>query len=222
MGNGDYGITRRLEGRTVRERDRAEKLVRDRRFAAALATRWRTLRRRAGATSCTPPSPASGPCTAPRGATAAAGRCWTGGWPNPAHARQPRAERQLRRGRADAGRPTRPGAPRAGSGRACGRPPRRSGSRSGGRRGRSRSSTVWSVAISRKPRSSSAASSSEPVWRGVSVPGFAAAASTPSSVPWARRRSRAVFSPMPFAPGRPSDGSPRRAMKSGTCSGSIP
>jgi hypothetical protein len=44
MGNGDYGITRRLEGWTVRERDWAEKLVRDPRFAAALATRWRTLR----------------------------------------------------------------------------------------------------------------------------------------------------------------------------------
>ena len=28
--------------------------------------------------------------------------------------------------------------------------------------------------------------------------------------------------PMPFAPGRPSDGSPRRAMKSGTFSGSMP
>ena len=34
--------------------------------------------------------------------------------------------------------------------------------------------------------------------------------------------SRAVFSPMPLAPGSPSDGSPRRAMKSGTCSGRTP
>ncbi len=55
-----------------------------------------------------------------------------------------------------------------------------------------------------------------------SVDGFAAAAMRSSSVVWSRSRSRAVFSPMPFAPGMPSDGSPRRAMKSGTCSGAIP
>ena len=35
-------------------------------------------------------------------------------------------------------------------------------------------------------------------------------------------RSRALFSPMPFAPGNPSEGSLRSAMKSGTWSGRIP
>ena len=69
---------------------------------------------------------------------------------------------------------------------------------------------------------SSAPSSSDPVWRGVSMPGSAAASNTPSSVLSATRRSRAVFSPMPFTPGGPWDGSPRSAMKSGTCSGSMP
>jgi hypothetical protein len=44
MGNGDYGITRRLDGWTVRERDWAERLLRDPAFAAALAARWRALR----------------------------------------------------------------------------------------------------------------------------------------------------------------------------------
>jgi hypothetical protein len=43
MGNGD-GITRRLAGWTVRERDWAERLLGDRRFAATLAARWRALR----------------------------------------------------------------------------------------------------------------------------------------------------------------------------------
>ena len=38
-------------------------------------------------------------------------------------------------------------------------------------------------------------------------------------VPWRRSRSAAVFSPIPFAPGSPSDGSPRSAMKSGTIAG---
>jgi hypothetical protein len=44
MGNGDYGITRRLEGWTVRERDWAERLLRDPGFAAAMRTRWHALR----------------------------------------------------------------------------------------------------------------------------------------------------------------------------------
>ena len=49
-----------------------------------------------------------------------------------------------------------------------------------------------------------------------------ACSSTPSSEPWSRSSSAAVFSPTPLAPGIPSDGSPRSAMKSGTSSGPIP
>ena len=43
-----------------------------------------------------------------------------------------------------------------------------------------------------------------------------------SSEPCLRSSSAAVFSPTPLAPGMPSEGSPRRAMKSGTSSGGIP
>ena len=43
-----------------------------------------------------------------------------------------------------------------------------------------------------------------------------------SSEPWRRSRSAAVLAPIPGAPGRPSDGSPRSAMKSGTSSGTDP
>ncbi len=46
-----------------------------------------------------------------------------------------------------------------------------------------------------------------------------ASSSAASSVPDRFRMSAARFSPMPLAPGSPSDGSPRRAMKSGTCAG---
>ena len=49
-----------------------------------------------------------------------------------------------------------------------------------------------------------------------------AASIVASSEPWRRSRSAAVFSPIPFAPGRPSDGSPRSAMKSGTTAGGMP
>ncbi len=48
------------------------------------------------------------------------------------------------------------------------------------------------------------------------------ASSIASSDPCSLKSSAAVFSPTPFAPGMPSDGSPRRAMKSGTSSGPMP
>ncbi len=48
------------------------------------------------------------------------------------------------------------------------------------------------------------------------------AASAASSVPYSWRTVAAVFGPTPFAPGILSEGSPRSAMKSGTCSGSTP
>src|ERR1700722_7470774 len=44
----------------------------------------------------------------------------------------------------------------------------------------------------------------------------------PSKVPCRLSRSAAPFGPTPRAPGSLSEGSPRRAMKSGTCSGSTP
>ena len=47
-------------------------------------------------------------------------------------------------------------------------------------------------------------------------------ASSASRVSCSLSSSRAVFSPMPLAPGSPSEGSPRSAMKSGTWSGRTP
>ena len=48
------------------------------------------------------------------------------------------------------------------------------------------------------------------------------AASAASSVPCSVSTTAAVFAPTPFAPGILSEGSPRSAMKSGTCAGSTP
>jgi hypothetical protein len=48
------------------------------------------------------------------------------------------------------------------------------------------------------------------------------AAKTPSKVPDRFKRSAAPLDPTPRAPGSLSEGSPRRAMKSGTWSGSTP
>src|SRR5919109_417524 len=48
------------------------------------------------------------------------------------------------------------------------------------------------------------------------------AASAASSEPCSRMTSAAFFGPTPGAPGIRSEGSPRRAMKSGTCAGSTP
>jgi CotH kinase protein len=45
MGNSDYGPSARLRGWTLARRDWAEPLYRDERFTAALARRWRELRR---------------------------------------------------------------------------------------------------------------------------------------------------------------------------------
>jgi hypothetical protein len=44
MGNSDYGPSSRLAGSMLARRDWAQRLYRDRRFVAALADRWRTLR----------------------------------------------------------------------------------------------------------------------------------------------------------------------------------
>jgi len=46
--------------------------------------------------------------------------------------------------------------------------------------------------------------------------------SAPSSDPFSRMTSAAFFGPMPRAPGSLSEGSPRSAIRSGTCSGSTP
>jgi hypothetical protein len=45
MGNSDYGPSARLRGWTLARRDWAERLYRDERFTAAMARRWRELRR---------------------------------------------------------------------------------------------------------------------------------------------------------------------------------
>ena len=104
--------------------------------------------------------------------------------------------------------------------RARGRPRRRprspSARRAGARRRRRAASRCRGRSAARRP---GRAGSGRP-WRGPDV--TVAAVASPSRSPCSRSRSRAVFSPMPFAPGRPSDGSPRRAMKSGTWAGSTP
>ena len=74
--------------------------------------------------------------------------------------------------------------------------------------------------MSRYLRRSSAEFLSTPAKRAATPPHALAIAA--SSVPCFWRIDAAVFSPMPLAPGMPSDGSPRSAMKSGTCSGSTP
>ena len=108
---------------------------------------------------------------------------------------------------------------RGGSSRARGRPPRRPASRSGGPAGRSTPASRR-VAMSLKASSSSRASIRAP--RSFGRCSRIALSRTSSSEPWRRSRSAAVFAPTPLAPGMPSEGSPRRAMKSGTWSGSIP
>ncbi len=101
------------------------------------------------------------------------------------------------------------------SARAAWAPPSRSVGRSAGR-----SSSTWRrVAIARYARSSSACSRSAAATRGRSP---SAAAIAPSSEPWASSSAAAVLAPIPGAPGSPSEGSPRSAMKSGTSSGPIP
>ena len=91
--------------------------------------------------------------------------------------------------------------------------------RSVGASGTGSISISTSVAISLNERSSAACSISARRTEGFSriAPRIACSRS-----PLRWRMSAAVFSPMPFAPGRPSDGSPRRAMKSGTSSGPMP
>ena len=93
--------------------------------------------------------------------------------------------------------------------RAAAAPPRPVGrrGRAGARPGRGR---AWRSRGRR--RSSSAPSRSAAPIRGRRRTDAAIAS---SSVPCSRRRSFAVFSPIPFAPGSPSLGSPRSAMKSG-------
>ena len=66
------------------------------------------------------------------------------------------------------------------------------------------------VAIDRKRRRSSACAGKRPAARML------------SKVPYRFSRSAAPFGPTPRAPGNLSEGSPRKAMKSGTCSGSTP
>ena len=80
-----------------------------------------------------------------------------------------------------------------------------------------------SVAISLNVRSCSAFSRNAPTIRGRSAvwAELLHRASAPSSEPWRCSSSRAVFAPIPGAPGRPSEGSPRSAMKSATSSGAI-
>ena len=104
--------------------------------------------------------------------------------------------------------------------RVPGRRPRRRAGRSRDRR--VATSIGCSVAICLKARSSCSLSRSALAVRGVicaSASPLAAAASTPSSVPWRTSSAAAVFAPIPGAPGSPSDGSPRSAMKSLTCAG---
>ena len=99
------------------------------------------------------------------------------------------------------------------------RPPStRPRSPSGGPGGRS-SATIRSVAMSLNIRSCVGLLDQRLAHRGVSR---IAPRITWSRSPLRRSRSPAVFAPMPFAPGSPSEGSPRSAMKSGTCAGSIP
>jgi drug/metabolite transporter (DMT)-like permease len=92
----------------------------------------------------------------------------------------------------------------------------RSSARSAGRS----TSTRRRVAMSLNASSSSAERTSAAENRDVSP--LRALASAASRVPWRWRIAAADFSPMPLAPGMPSEGSPRSAMKSGTCSGSTP
>jgi hypothetical protein len=101
------------------------------------------------------------------------------------------------------------------SSRAAAAPPARSVGRSGGRS----TSASRSVAMSLNARSSSACSSSARRTDGFSRTAPAIAA---SRLPWRRSSSAAVYSPIPVAPGSPSDGSPRSAKKSGTTAGGIP
>ena len=79
--------------------------------------------------------------------------------------------------------------------------------------------TSWRVAISLKASSWASLSSRAPRVRGRSSapapPGERASFSSCSRVSWARSSSAAVLAPIPGAPGMPSEGSPRRAMKSG-------
>ena len=86
-----------------------------------------------------------------------------------------------------------------------------------------------SVAICLKSRSSSAFSRSARAIRGrtprAARARLAAARRPEQRLERAVRRAAAraaVLAPMPGAPGRPSEGSPRSAMKSGTCAGSMP
>ena len=78
----------------------------------------------------------------------------------------------------------------------------------------------WSVAMRLNASSSSLDPSREV--RSFGRVSEIAASSTASSEPCFRNSSAAVFSPTPFAPGSPSEGSPRSAMKSGTSSGGTP
>ena len=108
---------------------------------------------------------------------------------------------------------------RGGSCLARGRPRRRRPSRwarSGGRSTPASRSVAMSLKASRSSRASIRAPRS--AGRGSRM----ALSRTASREPWRRSSSAAVFGPTPFAPGRPSEGSPRRAMKSGTSSGPMP
>ena len=93
-------------------------------------------------------------------------------------------------------------------------------SRSSGLSAGSSTSVSRSVAISLNASSRSGSAMSAP--RTLGLLSLTAAFSVASRVPWRWSRSAAVFSPMPLAPGRPSLGSPRSAMKSGTWPGSTP
>ena len=73
--------------------------------------------------------------------------------------------------------------------------------------------------MSRNALNSEADSVSAAATRGRSPEAPAIAA---SSEPYFYSSVAAVLGPIPDAPGSPSDGSPRRAMKSGTSSGPIP
>ena len=102
-------------------------------------------------------------------------------------------------------------------------PPAKSVARSSG----AVTSMRWSVATCWKTRSCSAFSRNAAARRGLRSPaitalGSSAAASTASSEPKRRSSVAAVLAPTPGAPGSPSEGSPRRAMKSRTSSGSTP
>src|SRR4051812_26624705 len=97
--------------------------------------------------------------------------------------------------------------------RAAAAPPSRSVGVSGG------SSTSSSRNVAMSLYVASCGSRRELLRRGVSR---SAPSTAFSSEPQRCSRSAAVFSPTPFAPGMPSEGSPRSAMKSGTSSGGMP